>query len=562
MEKKRFRIIANLVLLVCFMVVALGTEMFSFIGWYREGDKMSYLDKNGYKFATTWIETDGMRFYLGEDGYVVYNRAFDYNGNLYCVDSKGARVENNFVEITPDMIVDDSISPGLYYFNERGVAVRRHDSVFTHVINGKKYAFDEEGHVLQDCWLDENGEVIYDADTILDEGMYYINPDGSLKQNEWLNFFDDLGSVEDMGTSKFISTAYSDMNGLWMYFKSNGKKVKATEANNSLERMNINGKNYAFDEKGIMLLGFEKNREEVDRTQPSNPTIKNKIRVYDYVEGDLLKNKWLHEITPEDFDQDDYKDGSDYWFYVEDTGSLAKNKIEKIDKKKYIFDGFGRMRKGFILVDGTSFYVAEYKSEDLTKEDFIYSVAEGGRLYGSDLSDLHYFDESDEDTEGTMKTGEFTVDLSDGTYTFNFKASGKAYGNKNELKQYKNSYYKNGLKFMPWEETKYGIVKISDDEYKVINESGKIIEAKRKLIKDDYGNYIVILGNKLAGYIVEPRHKVQLRWKTFGGVTGYYYYDLDLEKKDYTGLAVASTATCPTADMLNNIPNEMKVNFR
>ena len=38
--------------------------------------------------------------------------------------------------------------------------------------------------------------------------------------------------------------------------------------------MTINGKDYAFDEKGILLLGFEKNREVVDRTQPSNPTVK------------------------------------------------------------------------------------------------------------------------------------------------------------------------------------------------------------------------------------------------------------------------------------------------
>ena len=559
------RIVTNaisIVLLCSFAVAIFGKDTLAFIGWYREGDKMSYLDKNGYKFATTWIETDGMMFYLGEDGYVVYNKVFEYNGNLYCVDERGARVENDFVEVTADMVADDSITPGLYYFNERGVAYRRHDTIFTHVINGKKYAFDEEGHVLQDCWLDENGEIVNDADSILDEGMYYVNPDGSIKQNEWLNFLYDIGSVEDMGASKLISQSYQDMKALWMYFKSNGKKAKATEENDRLERMTINGKNYAFDEKGIMLLGFEKNREAVDRTQPSNPTVKSKTRIYDWTEGDLLKNQWLHERTPEDFDQDDYNDATDYWFYVESDGSLTKNKIIKINNKKYIFDGFGRLRKGFILVDGTSFYVAEYKSEDLTRDDFIYSVAEGGRLYGSDLSDLHYFDESEEEAEGSMKTGEFTVELSDGSYVFNFKASGKAYGNKNDLKLYKNSYYRNGLKFMPWDDTKYGIVKISDDEYKVVDARGKVVEGKRKLIKDDFGNYIVILGNRLAAYIVEPRHKVQLRWKTFGGVTGYYYYDLDLEKKDYTGIAVSSTATCPTNEMLNDIPKEMRLNFR
>ena len=562
MIKKKLLVAVYYVLPVCFLVILLETKVFSFIGWYREGDKMTYLDKNGYKYATTWVETDGMMFYIGEDGYVVYNKMFEYNGNRYCVDEKGTRITNKFVEVTQDMIGDDTITPGLYYFDDRGVAFKRHETLFTKVINGKKYAFDEEGHVLQDCWLDADGEVLYDADTVLDDGIYYVNADGSMKQSEWYNFVDDLASTEDMGESKLISTDYDDLKALWMYFKSNGKKAKATADTNKLERMTINGKDYAFDEKGILLLGFEKNREVVDRTQPSNPTVNSKIRVYDYTEGDILKSKWLYVRTPEDFDKKDYDDATDYWYFVDDDGSIVKNKIKKINTNRYIFDGFGRMRKGFIYVDGISYYVAEYKSEDLTRDDFLYSVAEGGHLYGSDLSDLHYFDEKVGDTEGAMKTGEFQVELSDGLYTFNFKASGKAYGNKNELTTYKKSYYKNGLKLMPWEDTKYGIIKIENDQYKVVNANGKVVEAKRKLIKDDFGNYMIIMNNNLVAYIKEPSRKVQLRWKTFGGVTGYYYYDMDLEHKDYTGLAVASTVTCPTDDMIDDIPDDMKINFR
>lgn len=560
--KNKFLHNINLVVNLALILSLIPTiNSFAFIGWYRDGDKMTYLDDNGYKFATTWKESDGMKFYLGEDGYVVYNQVFEYNGNIYYVDTNGARVTNRFVNITEDMINAADLTPGLFYFNEKGTAYKRTDNIFKKTIDGKLYAFDENYHVITDCWLDENGEILDDSETYLSEGVYYANADGTLKQNEWYNFINDVGSSLDMGDSNLISTDYDELNGLWMYFKSNGKKAKATENGNKLEKMDMNGFQYAFDNKGILILGFTKNTEAVDRTtQPSNPTVKNKIYIYDNKDGYLLKNSWLKNNTPDDFDHKEYLDGTDYWYFVDDDGTLVKNKIKKINNKKYVFDGFGRMRKGFIYVDGKSFYVAEYKSEDLSRDDFLYSVAEGSRLYGSDLSDLKYFDES-ELTEGEMKTGEVKIELNDGTYTFNFKSSGTAYGNKNELKEYKKTYYKNGLKLVPWEETKYGIVKVSDTEYKVVNANGKIIEGKRKILKDDFGNYMIIFNNNLAGYIKEPMHRVQLRWKTFDGVTGYYFYDLDLEKKAYNGLAIASGANYPTEEMLNNIPDDLKINF-
>ena len=84
-------------------------------------------------------------------------------------------------------------------------------------------------------------------------------------------------------------------------------------------------------------------------------------------------------------------------------------------------------------MDGISFFGAEYKSEDLKKDDFVYPVTEGGRLYGSDLLDLHYFLESEDDNEGRMVAKSINIDLDDGTYEFLFRSNGVAYGNKKEL---------------------------------------------------------------------------------------------------------------------------------
>ena len=161
-----------------------------------------------------------------------------------------------------------------------------------------------------------------------------------------------------------------------------------------------------------------------------------------------------------------------------------------------------------------------------------------------------------------MRSGKINLELSDGTFEFNFRNSGKAVGNKNELKLYKNSYYRNGIKLVPWEDTKYGIIKVSDNEYKVVNSNGRIINARKKVIIDDYDNFIIILNNKLAGYVKQTNRKVQFKWRTINGITGYYYYDMDLEKKKITNLCIEAGTTEPTNAMLKDIPDDLKVNFK
>ncbi|MBP3200447.1 MAG: hypothetical protein J6M39_02205 [Lachnospiraceae bacterium] len=544
-----------------FFVIIYCFSTFSYVGWYREGDKMTYLTSDGYKVANAWRESDGMKFYLDENGYVLYDKVFWYNGKIYYVGPNGAKVTNSFVEVTSDMIIGDEIAPGYFYFSEDGSAYIKNGSNFLKSINGKKYAFDELGHIVADCWLNKDGDLIESNNEIITDGIYHIKPDGTIHQNEWYDYTSDPGSDYGMEESNTMASSYDDLSNLWMYFNSKGEKVYSS--GDSYKKVTLNGKEYTFDNNGILVMGFQKSRSELDTHQASNPTITDRIKFYDKYEGYLVKNKWVYDATPEAFSESDYYDGKDYWYYIDDSGSLVKNRIKTIGNNKYSFDGFGRLRKGFILVDGITFYGAEYKSEDLTREDFIFSILDGGRLYGSDLLDLRYFIEDEAgENEGKMATGNIEIELADGKYEFNFRDSGVAYGNKNELKFFKNTYYKNGIKFIPWEDTRYGIVKVSDTEYRVINSSGKLVTGRKKVIKDDYENYIIILNDKLAAYIVQPSRKVKLRWKTFNNITGYYYYDMDYEKKRYTGLAVASGTTCPTADEISDIPNDMKVNFR
>lgn len=559
--KKHISIKLRLLSLILVFVISY-TQLTSYAleGWHSIGDYMVYLNKNDQMVTNAWIETDGMKFFLDSEGHVLYNKVFEYNDDIYYVNMQGAKTINYFLDVTEDMIVGDNIKPGLFYFADNGRAFRKTDNSFIKVIEGKKYAFNEDGHIVKDCWLNKNGDVIEDASEIIADGCYLSNIYGVLYQNQWYDFNTDVGANEDFQeASKYNIESYGEMDGLWMYFGNNCKKYVASD--DKVKKLNILGKEYAFDQNGIMVQGFTKNQSAADTNQRSNPLIKEKIKFYDKHTGELVHNKWIKDLTPASFDENENELGTDYWFYVGNDGGIVKNKIMNIDSKRYIFDGFGRLRKGFILVDGKAFFVAEYKGEDLSKKDFVYSVAEGGRLYGSDLSDVYYFDE-DGDSDGNMRSGKINVELSDGTFEFNFRNSGKAVGNKNELKLYKNCYYRNGIKLIPWEETKYGIVKVSDHEYKVINCNGKVINGRKKVIVDDYDNFIIILNNKLAGYIKQTNRKVQLKWRTINGITGYYYYDLDLAKKKITNLCIEAGTTEPTTAMINNIPDDLKVNFK
>ena len=544
-----------------FFVFAYCFTSFSYEGWYRDGNKMTYVTSDGYRIANAWRESDGMKFFLDENGYVVYNKVFNFNGNIFYVGVNGARVTNQFVDVTQDLILGEDVTPGRFYFDDEGKAYRKIGNTFLKTINGKKYAFDEDGHIYFDCWLNKDGEYLDHASDIFHEGRYLIKEDGTVTQNEWYNFSYDVGVDNGLGESELIAERYGELEGLWMYFDNKCEKIYAGAGALS-KKLSLNGLEYSFDENGVMFMGFQKNRTPIDTHQASNPTLKDRIKYYDKYSGALLKNRWVYDVTPEAFDYDSHEDGKEYWYYVDGDGSIVKNRIKIINGRKYSFDGLGRLRKGFLLIDGVAYMGAEYKGEDLCRDDFMYSVAEGSHLYGSDLLDLHYFKEMEGDDEGAMMTGDIHIELSDGVYEFNFRDSGVAYGNKNELKLFKSSYYKNGLKFKPWEDTKYGIVKVKDDEYKLINSKGKIVTGKRKLIKDDYDNYIVLFNDKVAAYIVPPNYKMKLKWKTFNNVTGYYYYNEDSDPKGYSGLAVASGTQYPTPAQIVDIPNDMKVNFR
>ena len=567
MKKKKSRL-RQFICAYMMAQVFFALPIFAFEGWNVYNGEYVYLDKEGKQITNVWKESGGQMCYVGYDGFMARNKLIDYGDNYYYVDANGYRKTNAFVTIDETNAPDNPERWGLHYFDDKGKSIRKTGDTFKKMIEGHWYAYDEEGVIITG-WIDSDGSIIDDPTSVLDSGIYYADPDkGYLLQNSWYNFTYDLGvhHIENDG-SNGMGTDYLYLDTLWMYFDNSGKKVMSTSEDGTTKVKTINNVRYAFDENGIMIEGFTKNNGTIDTHQQSNPTLTQEIKVYDEVQGSLIKSGWYHGAPARSMDEEDYNDDKRSWFYTLSNGNIIKNKVKSIDGKKYVFDGIGRLKKGFVLTDGNGYYVANYEKDEISRDDFIYGIDSGSKLYGSENSDLKYFSEDD----GTLQDGEVRIDINDGTYTFLFNKVGTAYGARNTLKKKSDCYYINGLKLCPWDDTKYGIIKVSDTEYRVVNANGKVIKSKRKVIKDDYENYIVILNDKFVGYVLNEDTKIKLRWNKDSdvGEVGYYYYNRNtIEEKGKTktigwdGIAVPFGRTYPTATDLSALPEDMRVNFK
>lgn len=549
------------------MILALSVlnslPMYSFSGWNLIDGEYVYLNNEGQKLQNAWMKSGDNVYYLGSDGFIVKNAIFEYDNELVFVDKDGKKVTNTFMYIDNSVVKPEGMKEGLYYFDERGCALRKTNEFnFKKYIDGVYYAFDEDG-LLQEGWFNKEGERLTDEAEYFTEGMYYTDGLGRLLQNKWYNFSEDLGAyVSEEPENDISASSYADMKSLWMYFDNTCKKVSSTDGN--IKHREVNGIKYAFDNNGVMVEGFTQNGT-LSLEQPSNPSLTESVKLYSFEDGAPTKNQWSRVVPSKSLSQDDFYDDIASWYYTDDSNNIVYNKLKNVKGEKYVFDGVGRMKTGFGLTDGKGLFVANYKPEDLTRDDFVYSITEGSHLNGSELSDLRFFELDD---NGKMITGKRKIELADGIFEFCFKnTTGIAYGNKHTMKKHENAYYINGLKLTPLEDMKYGIVKVSDTEYNVVTSNGKIVKGKRRLIKDDYDNTMVILNDKLAGYITTLPDKVKLKWRKdpIDGISndsGYYYYNSNQEVKKYTAIAVPVGTTCPTPAQLKNIPKDMKVNFR
>ncbi len=421
-------------------------------GWQKHGNEWYYMGRDGEFVEDAWKYNAAKthQFYLDDDGVMVTSDFVEYKDNLYYVNGDGVMSKNRWRLLE----TEDDEEARWFYFGSNGKAYK--DGWKT--IDGKVYHFTD--YRMDYGFLDGDGKMIdEDTEDAWQDAVYFMgsNEEGWRTEESWLY-------IED-----FEDSQYDEMEGIWLWFGSNGKKeVSDTES--------INGYRYIFDANGAMISDWYGSQT------PSDAEYK-----YYRESGGLVSGRWFLAVPSEEQDAEDFDNGTERWFYAKKNGETYKNTIRNIDGEKYIFDENGIMRTGLIVVDENN-HIVEILS-DLTYDDYPTSdEIKAAKASGT----LMYFKE-----DGDLATNEkVTLELDDGTFTFKFSKAGKALHGVSD-----NYLYDNGILITAdRDETgyKYEVVTVDSKEY-LVNTSGKVMKAGE--YKDDDLKWTVT-GNATDGFTI------------------------------------------------------------
>lgn len=473
-------------------LLAIGASMTSFAatGWVDEDGSWVYYDSDGDMVTDEWRKSGNNWYYLDEDGYMATESWVDSD---YYVGEEGTMLKNAWVKASDDEDAEsDDPSENdehWYYFKSTGKKATEDDGWMK--INEQYYRFDSDGRML-DGWQEINNEVYYlgeEDDGARKTGWLYLNLNLDNDDDEHFKHTEDI-SEDDDG---------------WFWFSTNGKSYRGSE------KKKINGKNYYFDENGMMLSGWvyvgsDSNvRDDVDLYEQS-------VTIDDYVycgteDDGARKSGWVKLNGPEGLKRDSetkwyYFDGAPYnslasankTFYKGSDRTAASAAIynKKISGKTYAFDYRGEMKSGLLPVYNDN----------------------------GDLVASYYFGVS---ADGAMKTGKVSgVEEDDGskyTYFFTESGSNKGKGITGEKDDY--LYY---LGKRQESDDDYRIVVVPTDlmsstasssdadvAYKayIVNTSGKIQDkAGKKYEVDNYSTEVTIYNGQIYAYDKDEAHKI------------------------------------------------------
>ena len=456
-------------------LLAIGASMTSFAayGWTPEDGTWYYYDKDGNRVEDEWRKSvDGNWYWLDseENGAMATDKLIDDDGDIYYVDSEGVMVTNTWVKVVNED-QDDESDPAeyrYYYMQASGKAMKgSSDDLKKKTIDGKKYAFDEDGKMLYG-WVGDDGRMMNEEES-WKEAAYYFGgwEDGSMKTGwQKINVYNS-NSDEDDDADK------------WFYFKSNGEKVVNKDTNETLETKKVNGKTYGFDEDGVMV--YEWNQAATG----AEASAANWGYFNSPEDGARVTKGWFKVVPDEAFDQKNSDDEESKWYYSNGDGTLVTSEIKKINGKYYAFNEKGAMLDGLVALETKLGTIEDIHSLDTIDADELDDIIDGT----TDISgyNLYYFGDGD---DGAMKTGNTTVNLDGDNFAFNFSSTGGAdTRGQGTTGLVKKVYYKYGKKMAASTDDKYRAATIDTDDAVTFEASKNLrVNAGDATRKDSNGN--------------------------------------------------------------------------
>ena len=392
-------------------LLAIGASMTSFArGWTQEDGEWVYLDSDGDRVTEEWKKSGSNYYWLDEDGLMATNELIEDDDDYYYVNESGIRITNQWISVDneDDEEVDGKEVDVLwYYMGSSGQAYKASDgnNFKNSLINGRRYLFDEDGHMVSG-WTEDGDDMYYLGDET--EGWAYTGW-------QYLELDEDIEDEYDQDEA-------------WFNFKSSGKMRKD-------DRVYITNAYYTFDENGVMLDDWVYGSPAVAAGAVASPG----RAFYAYETGNQASG-WIQTYENDD------QDGDLKWYYAVSSnkntafnsggsyadGSAAVTKLENGDdvdteyaagrvaakvirSKTYLFDDTGKMLTGV-------FYIHENEEED---------GVNGVRCQGGSgvLKPGIYFFDKQENTghQGEMQTGKTSITYDGDAYTYYFQGTGAAY---------------------------------------------------------------------------------------------------------------------------------------
>ena len=430
-------------------LLAIGASMTSFAatGWAEEDGTWVYYNRDGERATDSWKKSGNNWYYLDSDGEMAIDQLIEDGDNYYYVDINGVMASNQWVAIeNEDAGEDDEPEHYWYYFQANGKALTNgdNDKVSLKTINGKKYAFDDEGKMLYGWVDDASAERLdnTDGDGFKDADYYFGGEDDGAMTTGWLQI--DITYDEAINDDyKYTAAAFNDDEDQtrWFYFKSNGKKIFAEDGDRTKDKT-INGKKYAFDQYGAMVAEWSLDEDDLG-TNPnaftsnvasSAEVITGKAFDSKYTEswkyfnsvedGARVSKGWFKVVPAEMLNKEKYDDDEESWYYADGSGNLYAGEFKTIKGKKYAFRNDGRMLTGLKFIKEGDEDFADVKADDDdsrpfdNEDDFFDNAIE---FYEPNGYKCYYFGGDD---DGAMRTGKTTINYDGENTSFYFEKSG------------------------------------------------------------------------------------------------------------------------------------------